>query len=559
MGAIAIVAITAIACIPSMHGGFIWDDDDYVVNRTVVHDPGGLADIWFQPRATPQYYPMVFTTFWIEHRLWGLHPTGYHIVNVALHILNSLLLWLILRRLGFGDAVSWVAAAIFAVHPVHVESVAWITERKNVLSGLFYLASLFVGVSVFRLEPTPKQSPSSTKPATKKAPARHSEMQAVPVWRLVMLYLMMLALFAAALLSKTVTCSLPAVMLLLIWWKRGRVSQLEVLALVPMFIIGVTLALHTVEVEKHHVGVEVLNLDYSFVERCLIAGRAIWFYAGKLVWPDPIVFIYPRWHIRAEFWWLYAYPLAVATAIVALWLLRKRLGRGPLVAALIFCGTLVPALGFIDVFPMVYSLVADHFQYLASISLIVLVVATAAHLLRKWPRVTVALAAIVLCVFGVLTWREGAKYENLVALWTDTVTKNHHAAMAHINLGNQLNLADTPEAWEQARSHYTAALTLNDPAIHPLVLSRAHYGMGQYWLAVNNTLAALEEYQAAVQLQPGQPMPHYGVGIAHAAQGKLDEALAAYNRALALRPNLAQAVEARQRLLDYQKSLAPPR
>jgi hypothetical protein len=141
MGAIAIVAITAIAYIPSMQGGFIWDDDDYVVNRTVVHDPGGLDDIWFQPRATPQYYPMVFTTFWIEHRLWGLHPTGYHIVNVALHILNSLLLWLILRRLGFGDAVSWAAAAIFAVHPVHVESVAWITERKNVLSGLFYLAS----------------------------------------------------------------------------------------------------------------------------------------------------------------------------------------------------------------------------------------------------------------------------------------------------------------------------------------------------------------------------------------------------------------------------------
>jgi tetratricopeptide (TPR) repeat protein len=305
------------------------------------------------------------------------------------------------------------------------------------------------------------------------------------------------------------------------------------------------------------VGVEVLEFDISLVERCLIAGRAIWFYVGKLLWPDPIVFIYARWHVRAEFWWLYAYPLGVLAVVSALWLVRGRIGRGPLVAVLIFCGTLVPALGFIDVYPMVYSFVADHFQYLASISMIALFVATAAHCLKRLPFVRKPLAVIVLIVLSLITWREGGKYKDLVALWTDTVTKNQHAAMAHINLGGELNLADTPEAWQGARQHYQAVLSLDDPAIHPMVLSRAHYGMGKYWLEVSNIQAALEEFQLAVQLMPKLPMPHYGVGHALALQGRPDEALASYDRALELKPDYQQAQIARQIIIDQKRRSSP--
>ena len=183
-------------------------------------------------------------------------------------------------------------------------------------------------------------------------------------------YGLALALYAGAVLSKTVTASAPAVLLVIYWWKRGRVTLRDVRPLLPMFVLGFSLAMITVWMERSTVGAVGADWALSPVDRFLIAGRAVWFYAGKLLWPAPLIFFYERWELQPRDFWQFAYPLAAVGVLVALWLARGRIGRGPLAAVLIFCGVLFPALGFINVFPFRFSFVADHFQYHASIALI---------------------------------------------------------------------------------------------------------------------------------------------------------------------------------------------
>ena len=268
----ALLVFFAIAAYwPVLSCGFIWDDNDYVENNKALESPAGLLRIWTTPTASPQYYPLVFTTFWIERRLFGLNPAGYHAINVLLHAACGVLLWRILRRLSL--PVAWFVAALFVLHPVEVESVAWITERKNVLSGFFYLAA---ALAYLRFRPLDRESTS---------------------WQW---YAASLALFVLALLSKTVTCSLPAALLLVYWWKRPRLGGRDVWPLLPMFAIGAALAYVTVWMEKHHVGAQGVDFSLTPIDRILIAGRAVCFYFGKLVLPTDLAFIYPRWSNRSD-------------------------------------------------------------------------------------------------------------------------------------------------------------------------------------------------------------------------------------------------------------------
>jgi len=462
---IILLLLVVIAYIPACQGDFIWDDDHYVSENPVLASPHGLWDIWVWPIAaaidpddqfhytqfrTPQYYPLIFTTFWVEYRLWGLHPAGFHWGNVVLHGLNAGLLWLLLRRLRI--PFPWFAAAIFALHPVHVESVAWITERKNVLSGFFYLIAF---LAYLRFSPPEEKDGEEGRKG----------------W-----YAVSLLAFVAALLSKSVTCSLPAVLVLVYWWKRdpqasrerqrpeedagppaprpaawGWLKRREVLALIPMFAVGLVLALNTARIERQFVGAQGEDWNFTAVERCLIAGRALWFYVGKLLWPYPLIFNYERWHIDAHQPWQYLFPLGcLAVFVILAWPLTplalpkllmplRNLGRGPLTACLIFAGTLFPALGFFNVYPMIYYFAADHFQYLASIAMICVAMAVIQVLGRRWPWIHAPegkfLAAVLLLALGYLTWRQGYVYRNLDTLWTDTRDKNPEAWMAQDNFG----------------------------------------------------------------------------------------------------------------------------
>ena len=257
--ATALLLVTILAYLPSTGNGFIWDDDSYVYMNQTLDSPKALSQIWFKPSASPQFYPLVFTGFWIEKQLWGLNPAGYHWTNVLLHATAAILLWRILRRLELPGA--FAAAAVFALHPIHVESVGWITERKNVLSGFFYLGSLLAYLRFARVDcvlilpPTlsdaTKNRRKSNQPSSAARLLRKAFSPGGWGW-----YGFAFLLFCAALLSKTVTCSLPAVVLLLLWWKHERMTARNVSALVPFFLLGLAMGLMTATLEKQQVGAE---------------------------------------------------------------------------------------------------------------------------------------------------------------------------------------------------------------------------------------------------------------------------------------------------------------
>ncbi len=420
-----LVLLTLLTYWPAMQlGGWIWDDDSYVTNNTTLQTVPGLGHIWANSDHlhNPQYYPLVHTTFWVEYHLWGLEPRGYHIDNVLLHALNAVLLWLILRKLALPGG--WVVAAIFAVHPINVESVAWVTERKNVLSAAFYLGSMlaylrFAGVGA---------NGESVDEIEKIPPASRG------------LYGLSLLLFVCALLSKSVTCSLPVIIALLLWWKRPKLSWRDLWPLAPFFVIGLILGWHTAHMEKVYVFGKYAGhaLDgLGPVDRGLIAGRALWFYAGKLLWPNPLIFIYPRWDINAGVWWQYLFPVGWVILLAGLLVQNRRIGRAPLVAVLYFSITLFPALGFVNVFPMLYSFVADHFQYLAGIAVVALLVSGGSLLLRRLQLQHMApiVAGGVVVTLVALSWPQELIYQNLEILWSNTCVKNSHAQIAYQNLG----------------------------------------------------------------------------------------------------------------------------
>ena len=547
--ALLLVVLSAGVYLPAMNGGFIWDDDDYVQDNPTLRSLEGLEQIWLQPGATRQYYPLVHTSYWIEYRLWGLNPTGYHIVNVLLHALNAVLVWRLLRLLQVPGA--WGAAVLFALHPVHVESVAWITERKNTLSGAFYLGAAW---AYLRYEGTRQ---------------KHA-------------YCVALVLFAAALLSKTVTSTLPAALVLVLWWQGRNINRRTLGSLIPFFILGTAMGLVTLWMEEHSVGAWGPAWDLSALERCLIAGRALWFYAAKLLLPIHLSFIYPRWEIDATAVWQYLYPVGALAVGALLWIFRSRIGRGPLTGLLFFAGTLTPALGFFNVYPMLYSFVADHFQYLASLGLLTLAAAGTSLLAAQLGRRAIGTLTLTLVVAGysLLTWRQGQTYADLETLWRSTLANNPNAWIAHNNLANILRQRGE---LNQAIRHYRQALLLlpGDAQIH-LNLADSHQQRGELATAIRhyryaldaapdrsdthlklgNTLLAqnapedaIHHYLRALEIRPGLAPAHSNLGAALAIQGETEAAIDHYRRALELKPDFAEAHNNLGRLLAEQGQL----
>jgi len=506
LGAGVIVLMTLFVYIPAMRGGFVWDDDSYVTKNSMLTSVEGLGRIWSDPTSCPQYYPLVFSSFWIERQLWGLRPAGYHVVNVLLHSFCAVLLWILLRRLEVPGA--WLAAMVFALHPVQVESVAWITERKNVLSTLFYLASWLCLFHFFRM---------SSKEGSKDCVECRQ-------WQW---YMLGLLLFVCALLSKTTASSLPAAVLLVLWWKRGSVRWRHFTALLPFFALGLGLGLCTLWLERHHVGAQGLEWELSLLERCLIAGRALWFYACNLAWPAELMFNYPRWEVDAGVWWQYAYLLGVLLVVWFLWAFRARLGRGLLAGTLFFCGTLFPALGFFDAYPFRYSFVADHFQYMASIGLIALAVGVLTHVTLKlpvWPRRAGAVLALLFVVLlGVRTWHQGSIYVDLETLWVETLKKNPASWLAHNNLGNIL--AEQGRI-KEASAHYSKALRMKPDH------AETHNNLGLALFRQGRIDEALRHYYRAVQIMPHSAQAHNNLAVALNGEGRLDEATSHYFEAL---------------------------
>lgn len=452
-----LVAATFIAYQPMWQAGFIWDDDGFLLNNPLIHRPNGLFHFWFTTSA-PDYFPLTSTTLWLEWRLWGEKPLGYHLVNVLLHALSAVLWWRVLEKLRM--PLPWLAAALFALHPVAVDSVAWITERKNTLSMFFFALSLLCYL---------------------KADAQR--------W-----YWLSLLAFLCALLSKTAPVMLPFVLLLCDWWRseQKKFSQRELFRVAPFFLLSLALGLVTVWFQHHRAisgDASVVRAD-SLPTRIAGAGWAIWFYLFKALLPVNLSFVYPRWKIDTANPLVYAPALLVVAALLFFWLKRERWGKGWFFALAYFVLLLLPILGFLNIYFMRYSLVADRWNYFSIIAPMVLLAAgtgcIANHGGQSSLLVSKVLGGVLLLAFGLLTWEHSGTYQDPETLWRTTVARNPSSAMAWNCLGDAVLQNGK---LEEAISYFEKSLAI-DPG-DPLVqnnLAAALLRRGQ----ANKAIAVLE-------------------------------------------------------------------
>ncbi|HVW11998.1 MAG TPA: tetratricopeptide repeat protein [Bryobacteraceae bacterium] len=502
-GALLLFALL-IVYFPALHGALVWDDAGHVTPARL-RSLGGLYRIWFQFGASQQYYPLLHSAFWIEHRIWGDWVVGYHVITLLFHAIAAYLIVAIMRRLSLPGG--WLAAFIFALHPVSVESVAWISEQKNTLSTVFYLSSAFC---YLRFD---------------KERRRTSHALA-------------LLFYVMALLSKSVAATLPVTLLLIFWWERGSVKiDRDVKPLVPWLAIGAASGALTAWVEKTYIGAQGTDFSLGIVERCLLAGRVIWFYLLKLIWPANLLFVYPRWMIDAGQLWQYLFPLLTIAAAAALWIYsRKHTGpqaRAPFTVFLCFIVALAPVLGFLNVYPFIFSYVADHFQYQAMIAVFVAAAAWLASLAKRLPqeraRFAPAIAGVILAVFGALTWTQSGIYLDEATLYRKTLAKNPRAFMAWLNLALVV---------DRVPGHEQEAIGLTNKALEVKPNSaEAVNNLGMFLEELNRHGESMAEYRKAVELSPTLETAHWGLANGLAAMpGRQQDAIREFETAKKLKP-----------------------
>jgi tetratricopeptide (TPR) repeat protein len=548
------------------HAGFIWDDEMHVTQNPAIVGPLGLSDIWTSSAA--RYFPLTLTTFWIEHALWGLNPLPYHAVNVFMHGACAVLLWRVLGSLRVRGA--WLGAAIWALHPVQAETVAWITELKNTQSCLFYLLAVLFFARWLAAE---------GGEATGSRP-----------WN----YALVLVSAAMAMASKSSAVVLPVVLCACAWWATGRLRWRHLLALSPVLLMSIASSALSVWTQ-HLEGANDPAWSRALPERIAVAGDVVWFYIGKLLWPSPLIFIYPRWRVD----WTYAssyLPLAAACAVfLVLWWNRNGRLRPVFFCFAYYLVALLPVMGLVDQYFWRYSFVGDHFQYLASIGPLALAgaaIATALGLPWKGRPVLAPVACgALLSTLAVLTARECPKYHDPETLWQSTVAENPGAWMAHNNLGAELmHSGQVDEAAKQFRT--SLELQPNNPAAHGnladalLRLGRtneglAHYGQaleldplnistqtdyGSALLQLGRIGEAIPHIQKALEANPSFAKARAALGTAYLQEGRIDEAVTQFNEALAVDPEncatladlgiaLAQKGRLKQAVAQFQRAL----
>ncbi|MES1261604.1 MAG: tetratricopeptide repeat protein [Acidobacteriota bacterium] len=577
IGVLIIVVLTMLAYVPAMTGLFIWEDDQHVVDNPLLRDWEGLARIWtdvFPNPANyplPQYYPLTQTTFWLQYQLGGHSADGvplpmpFHVTNVVLHVCSALLLWFLLARLRVPGA--WLAAALFAIHPIQAETVSWISERKNCLAVFFFLSSLYVYLryaGVIELA-----APEPGKERVLELPSDPGRLFALAT-----------ILFLCALWSKTISASMPAVALVIIWWKRG-LSLNDLKGASPLLLVGGAMAGLTGYIEHVRIATFQRPQDFDLAPtfageigaRLILAGEVVWFYVWKLLVPVSLSFNYLRWTIDPGNLALYLIPLSVIAVLVALLALSPKIGKGPAAAAIIFVGTLIPAMCLVNVRPMQYAFVADRFVYLSSFAFFALVAAV------LWKNLTLegfsGMTVCALLVLSAMSWGRATTMSVPLALWKDTGNKSWFAlnnygtlirdfdiiedfnarmgeaekvllkvielkpdhAEARVNLAviaerrglvSQLELQSTT----QATTQQTTRIATSRPTTQ-----------AQEYFAV-----ALNYYREAIALQPNLIAAHYGMANLLGILGRRQEAVEHYRECVRIYPRHAAALQV---LADY--------
>jgi len=535
-----LLGLTFAAYWPALNGDFLWDDDAHVT-KMALRSFDGLRRIWTELGATQQYYPLLHSAFWLEARLWGDVVIGYHIVNVVLHVIAACLVVTLCQRLSIKGA--WLAGAIFALHPINVESVAWISEQKNTLSLVFYLLAAF---AYLQFDDTRRRRD----------------------------YAIATALFICALMTKTVTASLPAALLVVFWWERGRIEwKRDVVPLLPWFVVAAASGLFTAWVERHIIGAEGSDYNLDVLQRVLLAGRVICFYFYKIIWPANFIFTYPHWTVDASVAWQWLFDLALVVTGIWFWRMRVR-NRGPLAALLFFGGSLFPVLGFLDIYPFRYSYVADHFAYLASLGVIVPVSAVIATAIERVGelrarRAALGATAALVALLAVLSNLQSRMYSDVQTLYRTTIAQNPDDWMAHNNLGRiyargSRRRADAIKEFEtvirlkpdHGLAHYSLGVALFVSGRGPeaiehfqaailylpknvLIVANSHFFIGEILTGMPGRLPeAIANLNAALKLRPTDGESHHALGIALKDAGRAEESRAQLDTAAALRPDL---------------------
>lgn len=496
---LTLLAMTLLAYLPALRAGYIWDDQALMQNP-LIFDPAGFWKLWLQPSlnvSESHYWPMVYSTFWLEFRLWGWNPIGYHAVNIMLHGSCVILLWRLLARLRVpGD---WLAAVLFALHPVHVESVAWVIERKDVLSGVFYLGA---ALAYLHFESTRRKEP----------------------------YLLALLLFAAAMLSKSIVISLPLALGLVLWWRQGRLGWRDLAPLLPLALVAAVLTF----ADLHRFRDIVVLDDHTHLtlpERLQLSGQAIWFYLGKLVWPHPLVMFYPKWTISAgALSWL---PLGGGIAVfVTLLATCRRLGRGPLAAAIFFVLTLGPILGLVKYGFMELAWVANRFQYLASIGPLVLFAAVLHKFLKNSARSAVVMILLLAC--AALTWRQAVIYQDVLKVSQHCAAVYPNNWFAHFLVGSAYNL--------KVRHAESVAAFREAQRLKPGGCYEVSYRLAKGLDRLGRTQEALDQFKDMLRLKPDYPEGRNDFGAFLFNRNHPREALEQLQEALRLRPHYSDAL-----------------
>jgi len=502
-----LVLAVILAYSPVWWAGFIWDDDVYITGNPNINGWLGLKNIWTTSAA--DISPLTFTTFWVEHALWGMAPLPYHLVNVLLHGASTVVLWRVLRSLQMPGA--WLGAALWALHPVEVESVAWITETKNTQSGLFFLLSILFFVRWLR--------------------ARDIDGQNGRGWN----YGLTLLFAALAMASKSSTVILPVVLCLCAWWIEGQWKWRNVASMFPIFILSIAASALSIWTQGLHLAtISDPQWTRTWPQRLAAAGDAVWFYLGKLLWPHPLITIYPRWQIDAGQWVSYVPLLGVIIVLFVFGVRRESWSRPWFFVFAYFLVALSPVLGLVDNPLFRYSFVFDHFQYLAGMGPLALAgagmvwLADLAFPEKSW--LQSSLCGGLLLILALLSWQRAWVYESQESLWTDTVAQNPNSWSGHNNLG--LTLFHEGKV-DQAIAQYEKALEINPDN------AAAHNNFGLALYQKGQVDSAIDEFQKALRDNPNDAAAHSGLGDALSQKGQMDAAMAQFQKAVAIDPDNA--------------------
>ncbi|MBN1901498.1 tetratricopeptide repeat protein, partial [Candidatus Sumerlaeota bacterium] len=480
----------------------LWDDNVFLTDNPLIISQTGLKDFWLSTKA-PDYFPLTSSMLWVEWRIFGDNPVGYRIVNILLHGISTILIFLILKELGIPGA--FLCAALFGLHPVHVESVAWITQRKNALAMAFYLLTILCFVK-------------SDKTNNKR------------------LYILSLVFYILSLFSKTAVVTTPFVLLGCLLWMKRKIPSKDMARLVPFFVLSITLGIVTMWFQQNRaIAGDVIRTD-GFLSRFSIAGRAVWFYIHKTIIPFNLAFAYPRWEIPSVSLSSFIPAIMILVLIILFFMKRKTWGAPFLFASGYFLITLFPVLGFMNIYYMRFSLVADHWQYFSSISIIALVVGGASWFVKKKGHALsssgVIAGFLLVCLFFILTFKRNHVFKDPEILWRDNIKRYPEAWLSYKGLADTLRKRGKPEeAIVRAREAVRIKPDYSD----------AYTLLGMIHSESGDMEAARENYLLAVKYNPRDFMAHNNLGAVYHSMGEWEDAEKSYTKALELNPEMANS------------------